>query len=117
MALARPSTCAAMPPTTRGGYSHDSISTRIRLTVAAGRVTYASIVLLGEHDLHFFGEGTHRRLWEWLGAQPLADGGVRFAVWAPNAKSVRSSATGMDGSTAMRWLRRANRGSGPVWPS
>ena len=43
----------------------------------------------GELDLHFFGEGTHRRLWQWLGAQPLADGGVRFAVWAPNAKSVR----------------------------
>ncbi|HZX55421.1 MAG TPA: alpha-amylase family glycosyl hydrolase, partial [Ilumatobacteraceae bacterium] len=46
-------------------------------------------MLLGEHDLHFFGEGTHRRLWDWLGAQPLADGGVQFAVWAPNAKSVR----------------------------
>jgi 1,4-alpha-glucan branching enzyme len=90
MALAKPSTCAAMPPTTRGGYSQDSISTRIDVTVAAGRVTYAAKVLLGEQDLHFFGEGTHRRLWEWLGAQPLPDdGGVQFAVWAPNAKSVR----------------------------
>ena len=59
------------------------------LTVVAGGVTYASVVLLGEHDLHFFGEGTHRRLWQWLGAHPLADGGVQFAVWAPNAKSVR----------------------------
>ncbi len=59
------------------------------MTVVAGAVTYASVVLLGEHDLHFFGEGTHRRLWEWLGAHPLATGGVRFAVWAPNAKSVR----------------------------
>ena len=28
-------------------------------------------------------------MWQWLGAQPLADGGVQFAVWAPNAKSVR----------------------------
>ena len=46
-------------------------------------------MLLGEHDLHFFGEGTHRRLWEWLGAHPLPGGGVQFAVWAPNAKSVR----------------------------
>ncbi|MGZ4701929.1 MAG: 1,4-alpha-glucan branching enzyme, partial [Ilumatobacteraceae bacterium] len=46
-------------------------------------------MLLGEHDLHFFGEGTHRRLWQWLGAHPLPSGGVRFAVWAPNAKSVR----------------------------
>src|SRR3954469_4615769 len=89
MALAKPSTCAAMPPTTRGGYSHDSIRTRICLTVAAGRVTYASIVLLGEHDLHFFGEGTPRRLRGLLGAQPVAAGGVRFAVWAANANSVR----------------------------
>ena len=46
-------------------------------------------MLLGEHDLHFFGEGTHRRLWQWLGAHPVAGGGVQFAVWAPNAKSVR----------------------------
>ncbi len=49
---------------------------------------------IGELDLHLFGEGTHRRLWELLGPQPLhvdAEGsasGVRFAVWAPNATSV-----------------------------
>jgi 1,4-alpha-glucan branching enzyme len=49
---------------------------------------------IGELDLHLFGEGTHRRLWELLGPQPLhvdVDGvasGVRFAVWAPNASSV-----------------------------
>ena len=49
---------------------------------------------IGDLDLHLFGEGTHRRLWELLGPQPLhvdADGqvaGVRFAVWAPNAASV-----------------------------
>jgi 1,4-alpha-glucan branching enzyme len=49
---------------------------------------------IGELDLHLFGEGTHRRLWELLGPQPLhvdADGlvsGVRFAVWAPDATSV-----------------------------
>ena len=36
-------------------------------------------------------EGTHRRLWEILGPQFVADAdgaGVRFAVWAPNASSV-----------------------------
>jgi 1,4-alpha-glucan branching enzyme len=49
---------------------------------------------IGELDLHLFGEGTHRRLWELLGPQPLhvdAEGtvsGVRFAVWAPNATAV-----------------------------
>jgi 1,4-alpha-glucan branching enzyme len=49
---------------------------------------------IGDLDLHLFGEGTHRRLWELLGPQPLAvddDGAarsVRFAVWAPNAERV-----------------------------
>ena len=49
---------------------------------------------IGELDLHLFGEGTHRRLWEVLGAQPLGvdDSGsvrsVRFGVWAPNAERV-----------------------------
>jgi 1,4-alpha-glucan branching enzyme len=48
---------------------------------------------IGELDLHLFGEGTHRRLWEVLGAHPTrqgADGvkGVRFAVWAPRARRV-----------------------------
>ena len=45
-------------------------------------------MILSDLDLHLFNEGTHRRLWECLGAQPLADGGVRFAVWAPNASAV-----------------------------
>jgi 1,4-alpha-glucan branching enzyme len=63
--------------------------THEQVTVAPCVVTYDSAVLLGDQDLYFFGEGTHRRLWELLGAQPLPEGGVRFAVWAPNAKSVR----------------------------
>jgi len=47
---------------------------------------------LGDLDLHLVGEGSHRRLWEVLGARPrLLDGvaGTSFAVWAPNARSVR----------------------------
>jgi len=49
---------------------------------------------IGDLDLHLFGEGTHRRLWELLGPQPLHvddDGSchaIRFGVWAPNAVSV-----------------------------
>jgi len=46
---------------------------------------------LGAQDLYFFNEGTHRRLYDVLGAQWLVvDGvaGVRFAVWAPNAEGV-----------------------------
>ncbi|GIJ77686.1 1,4-alpha-glucan branching enzyme [Micromonospora phaseoli] len=44
--------------------------------------------VLGELDLHLIGEGRHERLWEALGARVL-DGGVAFAVWAPNARGVR----------------------------
>jgi 1,4-alpha-glucan branching enzyme len=46
--------------------------------------------ILGELDLHLLGEGRHERLWERLGAHPFddEDAGVRFAVWAPNARRV-----------------------------
>jgi 1,4-alpha-glucan branching enzyme len=46
--------------------------------------------VLGAIDLHLFNEGTHRRLWELLGAHvQTGDGaGVRFSVWAPNARNV-----------------------------
>jgi len=47
---------------------------------------------LGELDQHLIAEGRHQRLWERLGARPLVlDGvaGTAFAVWAPNARSVR----------------------------
>ncbi len=43
---------------------------------------------LGELDLHLIAEGRHERLWEALGAR-VVDGGVAFAVWAPNARGVR----------------------------
>ena len=46
-------------------------------------------MLLSDTDLFLFGEGNHRQLWQVLGAHPLAAGGVRFAVWAPAARSVR----------------------------
>ena len=47
--------------------------------------------VLGEHALHFFGEGNHRHLYDCLGAQIReVEGvpGVSFAVWAPNARNV-----------------------------
>jgi 1,4-alpha-glucan branching enzyme len=47
--------------------------------------------LLGDLDLHLFGEGSHLELFEKLGAHPLHAGGsdgVYFAVWAPNATRV-----------------------------
>ena len=50
-------------------------------------------MLLTEHDIYLFREGTHGRAYEKLGAHPLAPqagraAGTRFAVWAPNAASV-----------------------------
>ncbi|HSK96737.1 MAG TPA: hypothetical protein VK891_08990, partial [Euzebyales bacterium] len=47
---------------------------------------------LGDIDLHLAGEGRHQELWRRLGAHPMeVDGvaGTAFAVWAPNAGSVR----------------------------
>ena len=44
-------------------------------------------MLLGELDLYLLGEGRHHRLWEAVGANVIP-GGVRFSVWAPNARAV-----------------------------
>ena len=74
-----------------------SLSYRIRFTFADGATwehpdPFRFLPTLGELDLHLISEGTHERLWEVLGAHPRTmDGvtGVSFAVWAPNARSVR----------------------------
>jgi 1,4-alpha-glucan branching enzyme len=47
--------------------------------------------LLTDHDVYLFRQGRHFRLYDALGAHPvMVDGaaGVRFGVWAPNARSV-----------------------------
>lgn len=52
---------------------------------------YAFLPTLGPADLHFVGEGRHRRLWDRLGAHPMKHqgvDGVAFVVWAPNAEGV-----------------------------
>ncbi len=51
----------------------------------------AASVILTDADVYLFGEGTHYRLYEKLGAHPTEiDGtpGTYFAVWAPNAEYV-----------------------------
>lgn len=48
--------------------------------------------MISDFDLHLFSEGTHRRIWEVLGAHATECEGVPgtlFALWAPNASSVR----------------------------
>ena len=60
-----------------------------------GRDPYSFGPLLGELDMYYFREGTHRRLYDCLGAHVMTiDGvqGMRFAVWAPNAR--RASVVG-----------------------
>ncbi|MEZ5393811.1 MAG: 1,4-alpha-glucan branching protein GlgB [Bryobacterales bacterium] len=71
---------------------------------------------LTDYDLHLLGEGSHYRNYEKLGAHLTElDGkpGVRFAVWAPNARSV-SVVGDFNG-----WNRDANpmrsRGDSGIW--
>jgi 1,4-alpha-glucan branching enzyme len=68
---------------------------RLRVETAGLRTDlddpYRFGLVLGELDVHLFREGTHRRLYETLGAHPRRlDGvdGTAFAVWAPNARRV-----------------------------
>jgi 1,4-alpha-glucan branching enzyme len=52
---------------------------------------YRFLPTLGEVDAHLFNEGTHRRLWQILGARVVTvegTSGVAFSVWAPNATRV-----------------------------
>ena len=88
----------------------------------AGRYAdaYAYGPLIADADLHYLGEGSHLRPFEALGAHPMTLGegvhavaGVRFGVWAPNARrvSVVGSFNGWDGR---RHPMRSRGGSG-VW--
>ncbi|HEX5369858.1 MAG TPA: 1,4-alpha-glucan branching protein GlgB, partial [Dehalococcoidia bacterium] len=68
--------------------------------------------LLTEDDIFLFNEGSHLRLYDKLGAH-ATDGGVHFAVWAPDAQSV-SVIGDFNG-----WSRGANalhpRGVSGIW--
>jgi 1,4-alpha-glucan branching enzyme len=47
--------------------------------------------MITDHDIYLFKQGRHYRLYDKLGAHPRTRNGlegVRFAVWAPNARSV-----------------------------
>ncbi|KGJ03703.1 1,4-alpha-glucan branching enzyme [Paracoccus halophilus] len=72
--------------------------------------------VLGEMDEYLLGEGTHRRIWQVLGAHVIEHEGVRgthFAVWAPNARrvSVIGDFNAWDGRRHV--MRR--RGATGVW--
>ncbi|MGH7723463.1 MAG: 1,4-alpha-glucan branching protein GlgB [Candidatus Dormibacteria bacterium] len=77
---------------------------------------YRFLPTIGDLDLHLIGEGTHRRLWERLGARVIDHQGVRgtaFAVWAPNARgvSLASDTNGWDERT----LPMRSLGASGVW--
>ncbi|MEP7193990.1 MAG: 1,4-alpha-glucan branching enzyme, partial [Actinomycetota bacterium] len=81
---------------------------------------YRFLPTLGEVDLHLIGEGRHEELWNVLGAHvreyegPMGPvRGTSFAVWAPNARTIRliGDFNQWDGSVSpMRSL-----GSSGVW--
>src|SRR5262249_59059111 len=72
------------------------------------------LTLLSDQDLYLFNEGTHLRLWEKLGAHPV-DGGVYFAVWAPNAEHVSVIGDFNDWNPARHPLRPRERSG--IWES
>jgi 1,4-alpha-glucan branching enzyme len=77
---------------------------------------YAFGPQIPDADLHFFGEGTHLRPYTFLGAHLAAIGdvaGVRFAVWAPNARRV--SVIGDFNAWDGRRHPMRSRGGGGVW--
>jgi 1,4-alpha-glucan branching enzyme len=51
-------------------------------------VTTGARSLLTDQDVYLFNEGTHSRLYERMGSHIRPEGGVSFAVWAPDADAV-----------------------------
>lgn len=77
---------------------------------------YAFGLLLSDFDLYLLGEGRHRDLASCLGAQYMSIDdvqGVRFAVWAPNARRV-SVVGGFNNWDGRRHPMRLRQGAG-VW--
>ncbi len=73
--------------------------------------------LLTDHDVYLFRQGRHYRLYDKLGAHPArSDGtdGCRFAVWAPNARSVAVIGDFNGWRSDAHPLQRRDDGSG-IW--
>jgi 1,4-alpha-glucan branching enzyme len=83
---------------------------------ADGRIgddPYRHLPTIGEFDLHLISEGRHEQLWNVLGAR-VRDGGVAFAVWAPNARGVRVVGDFTGWGAHEGWPMRSMGASG-VW--
>lgn len=72
--------------------------------------------VIGSMDEHLFNEGTHRSLWQMLGAHVMThegSSGTHFAVWAPNA--LRVSVVGDFNTWDGRRHLMRQRGKTGVW--
>ncbi len=104
------------PNTSRKGAKASVESLRVRKGDARRKSLSDLSPILGDLDLHLFGEGKHLRIYEKLGAHVTTHErkrGVAFAVWAPSANrvSVVGNFNGWDGGKhPMR-----NLGSSGVW--
>ena len=83
------------PPTRKKGLGSSRVSqgtpAKPRASESLEPQTVVSPPMLGELDLHLFGEGRHELIYEKLGAHPITHDGVKgvsFAVWAPAAAQV-----------------------------
>ncbi|MCX6995833.1 MAG: alpha-amylase family glycosyl hydrolase, partial [Kiritimatiellaeota bacterium] len=77
---------------------------------------YRFPLVITDFDQHLFGEGTHCRSYEKMGARPMTlEGvaGVHFAVWAPNA--ARVSVVGDFNRWDGRHHPMQHRGSSGLW--
>ena len=71
---------------------------------------------LGDLDLHLIGEGTHKRLWDALGARVIEHQGVTgtaFSVWAPNARAIRLVSDATFWNNGIHFMR--SLGASGVW--
>lgn len=77
---------------------------------------YSFEPVISDFDIYLFNEGTHRKVWNIMGANFITHQGVSgicFAVWAPAALSVRLTGD-FNGWDAARYFMRP-RGSSGIW--
>ncbi len=85
-------------------------------SISRGRDPYSFWPTVGETDLHLFGEGNHRKIFDVLGSHLISlDGasGVSFAVWAPSARRVSVVGTFNQWDGRRHWMRQL--GASGVW--
>jgi 1,4-alpha-glucan branching enzyme len=87
-----------------------------RKPMAPPQSVSTDVSMLGDQDLYLFGEGSHVRLYNKLGARPLTlqgTAGTYFAVWAPSAAQVCVMGD-FNGWDSTRHPLRA-KGSSGIW--